>query len=67
MNKEIEALTIKMLKHTFNQNLGVAVGAILNVLMTVLNQVPDKAMREHVATHLHMIADNVSAIDGVKQ
>lgn len=57
--QQIKALTVAMLQHTKSQNMGVAVGAALNVLMSILNHAPED-MREGISLHLHMIADKVT-------
>ena len=61
----IEGITIAMLEHTKGQNIGQAVGAALNVLMTLYNHAP-KELRGGIVRHMRMIADQVEAMDGLK-
>jgi len=61
--QQIKALTVAMLQHTKGQNMGVAVGAALNVLMSMLHHAPAE-MREGIAVHLHLIADKVNQPNG---
>lgn len=66
IENQIEAMTAQMLSHAKGQNIGVGVGAALNVLMTLYNNAP-KELRSGIAHHMRMIADQVEAMDGVKQ
>lgn len=65
-DKTIEQLTEQMIKPAHGQNIGIAVGAALNVLMTLYNHAP-KELRSGIAHHMRMIADQVEAMNGVKQ
>jgi len=65
-SQAIEGITSAMLEHVKGQNIGVSVGAALNVLMTLYNHAP-KELRGGIVHHMRMIADNVEAMDGVKQ
>ena len=66
MEKAIEKVTGEMLSHLADQNIGVAVGATMNVLMTVFNYAPED-MRGHIVKHVRMIADQLEAVGGPKQ
>jgi hypothetical protein len=67
MNEDqIESMTIAMLNHVKGQNIGVSVGAALNVLMTLYNHAP-KEFRGSISHHMRMMADTLEAMDGVKQ
>lgn len=61
----IEKLTAAMLQHCVNQNIGIAVGAALNLLMTLGNYAP-KELRGGFIAGLRNIADQIEAMDGVK-
>jgi hypothetical protein len=65
-DKDIEQLTADMLKHVQGQNIGIAVGATLNVLMTLFNYMPPE-LRDGAIIGVHAIADQMSAMNGVKQ
>ena len=65
-DKDIEQLTYEMLKLTHGQNIGIAVGATLNTLMTLFNHMPQE-LRDGAIVGVHAIADQMSAMNGVKQ
>ena len=66
MNNQIQEMTEAMLSHAKGQNIGVSVGAVLNVLMTLFNHAP-KELRGGIVISMRNIADQVEAMDGVKQ
>ena len=55
-----------MLKLTHGQNIGVCVGAALNVLMTLFNHMPAE-LRPGAITGMVSIAAHLTAMNGVKQ
>jgi hypothetical protein len=64
--KDIEALTHKMHVHILGMHSAVAMGALMNLVMTVA-QHNGPAMRGHMAYSFRNIADQLDAMNGAKQ
>lgn len=63
---EIEALTNKMHAHILGQHSAVAMGALMNLVMTVSQQ-QGSEMRSRLAHSFRNIADQLESMEGPKQ